>query len=211
MFESNSDNETLDSNEEIDLDLMIGISDSELSSDSDTNNNQESAFLLPLLIIFKRRLQSITAKEEFKKYFSYIYYGGILIIILLLNCILTIESLDLDHILLCSAILAKLKGKMRLLENISGPSESRSTAPLSKINEEIDSTSDKEYKRSDGTDTNEKELPDLPFRDSVVTTINYPGIIIETAPIEEVRISNQTVNGSTLTTTGSGKQRTNKN
>jgi hypothetical protein len=131
------------------------------------------------------------------------YYGGLLIIILLLNSILTIESLDLDHILLCSTIVAKIKGIFRPLENISSASESISTTPFSSVNEEIDTTSDKEYKPSDGINTNDKELPNLPFRDSVVTMINYPGVSVETAPADDYadldRISNQAVNGSTST------------
>lgn len=65
------------------------------------------------------RLHSNYIESTIKKYFAFIYYVTILSIILLLNCSLTIESVDLDHILLCSGVLAKFKSKLTRTDSSS--------------------------------------------------------------------------------------------
>jgi hypothetical protein len=87
--------------------------------------------ILPFLFTINEslRLHSNYIESTIKKYFAFIYCVTILIIILLLNCSLTIESVDLDHIILCSGVLAKFKNKLTRTDSSSSVSTIRGETP----------------------------------------------------------------------------------
>lgn len=88
---------------------------------SDSSINES---ILPFLFTINHslRLHSNYIESTIKKYFAFIYYVTILSIILLLNCSLTIESVDLDHIWLCVGVLAKFKNKLTRTDSSSSVS-----------------------------------------------------------------------------------------
>jgi hypothetical protein len=127
------------------------------------------------------RLHTNNILSTIKKHFAFIYYATILSTILLLNSTATTDIIDMKHILLSTSFLVKLKNILKP----STPVNPRSTSPISFEDSE--------------TYLGSNPLPNQSPRSSVPTILNYPGISIETSSIEEGRISNQPVHGSTST------------